>query len=210
MARRHMLVALAVSGALALGLGWWAPRSSVSPPRAARQMQPSRDLRSVAPVAAPPTTPTPPPEPRQAAFVRQIEAITSACDLPLQPLCGSAGCAAVVRSPNLDHLGGWLKILGDRPRLVASTVLRDIGVDPGLLPCGQALDGLGDDPIYSVSDGENGRQWWCTVDSPSALELCNVLVERHKEQAFDGFSNRALRRLHFRAPERGTETDGPP
>lgn len=154
----------------------------------------------IGPTAAPaPAAPT-----AAATFEARIEAVRDHCGLPLQALCEGEACVAVVDSPDLDHVVGWLSVLGERPGLVMSTMLRDAGVDPGLVPCGHALEGVSTQPIWSVEDDRSttGREWWCTVSTATSTEaaarLCNALVTRQRGDAFDGFSVPNPRELRFR------------
>jgi len=139
---------------------------------------------------------------RARAFRERTAAVRDACDLPLETHCDDRRCAALVASPNLDHLGGWLAIAGERPGLVLSTVLRDAGLDPAHLPCGRALDGLDGRPVFSVVDDAAGHDWWCAVDGDprEAAALCDELVSDRTDRPFDGFSRTEPRRLFFRRP----------
>ncbi len=173
------------------------------PPRAPTILvKPTRDLPPAPRRAADP----PPEDGRDPQFRREFASRTTdireACDLPLEMRCDSSGCAAVVESPDLDVFTGWLQILTDRPGLVASTLLRDAGVDPSLLPCGRALDRLGDQPIYSVTDPDTGREWWCTAGGPAPhahpRSLCDEVVAEQRGAPFAGFSVSEPRQLQFR------------
>ncbi|MEM6930178.1 MAG: hypothetical protein AAF602_24780 [Myxococcota bacterium] len=189
------LVVVAAMGALALR------------PRPVPHERPARSLprpdHEAVPIA---TVPVPVAEQasrvgRERRFERRTADVREACDLPLVPRCEGARCAAVVESPSLDGFGGWIEIATDRPGLVVSTVLRDAGIDPSWTPCGRALDQLAELPIYSVTDPETGREWWCTVDArqgTDARDLCDALVSDRTSRTFDRFGARPPRRLRFR------------
>lgn len=200
---RIALGVVAVLFAVGLCLGWTPHRT----PREAKplvQRQPERNQAEATETAIPSTVRDPIDDGNVDAFTARTEALRRACDLPLESRCEGGVCAAVVRSPDLDHLLGWLAIVSERPRLVASTLLRDAGVDPSWLPCGEAIDALGDRPIWSVVDptSRSGEEWWCTVDTidaaGAAAALCDAMVARRLGSPFEGFSAAEPRRLRFR------------
>jgi hypothetical protein len=129
--------------------------------------------------------------------------VQDACDLHTQTRCQGQVCAAVAVTPDLDRFGGWLAIATTSPRLVATTVARDLGLPVGALPCGAAVDALIGTGGIRALELPGGTEVWCTVDAPAGTseaagrELCADIARSQVGQAADGLTEPDLRQLHL-------------
>lgn len=102
------------------------------------------------------------------AFDEQRQTVTAACDLDLDAGCGDGYCAALTVMPDLDRLGGWLQVSASHPRLVVSTVLRDLGIPAGGIPCGAAVASLAAEHGVAAVELPDGTEVWCAVSGDEA------------------------------------------
>ena len=129
-------------------------------------------------------------------WTRQAEEVTRACDLPVETTCEDGACVALLHGPDLDHALGWIGLVLTSPRFVASTLLRDVGVDAETLPCGAAIEDFvahGDEvPMIELADG---TELWCATDGAGDTALCDrAAAERY---GASGFAVPGVRRLSF-------------
>lgn len=107
--------------------------------------------------------PAEPSPPAATTFTVDATAVHDACDLDLDTTCDADGCVALIEGPDLDGLAGWLSVIPSRPRFVASVALRDVGVAPAWLPCGDAVARLAPDGVWAAEQAD-GREVWCAGD----------------------------------------------
>jgi len=147
-----------------------------------------------------------PPEAWPARFEARVDRARASCGLPVRTHCDATGCAAIVASPDLDRLGGWLRLLGRHPRFVFQTAARDLGLPDDLLSCGQAVEALAADGATASVELPDGTEIWCLPTDPSGRTtwdadqraLCARAAADHAGRPVSGFDAPSLRRLRFR------------
>jgi hypothetical protein len=104
---------------------------------------------------------------------RHADRLTAACGVDVVSACTPSGCAALAVVPDLDRLPGWLELGWAQPRLVAGTVLADLGVvSRQSLPCDAALEATSPDAParVDIGDGPDGT-WVACVWTPSTADV---------------------------------------
>lgn len=170
--RRHVAIAALVGLALG-GVGLWVARPSTEPLEARAVAQVEAQTRPVAPLSATGDEGEAPDEgeepdvgveeaPWARDFQRQAEEVRDACGLDVRTTCDGDVCVAVTTAPDLDHITGWVRLLGQAPRFVLSAAARDLGVPTDLLPCGVAIAGLPAEAGTATVELPDGTEIWCT------------------------------------------------
>jgi hypothetical protein len=137
-----------------------------------------------------------PASPEARAFSENAEAVAISCDLPIASTCEGSACVAFVAGPDLDHLGGWLRVVASRPRFVATVVLRDLGVAPGWTPCGEAVAKLAPAGVWAIERAD-GSELWC-AGRPADCDTVGAALRGTAEGAFQA----STRRLSLGPPVR--------
>lgn len=155
--RRWVLGTCALAALVAaVGLGARAPREGPAAPVVA-----GPEVRVVRGAASGPAVSESEEAPQWEA---RAAAVRAACDLPVASRCDGDGCVALASGPDLDGLAGWFAVIGERPRFVATVLLRDVGVAPAWMPCGGAIAQLAPDGVILV-ELPDGSELWCAGDA---------------------------------------------
>ena len=183
------LVALGLAALLVVALG----QGATHPPG-------SRQLRTRSPARGSSTASVvndgEPASPEARVFAEKAESVAISCDLPIASTCQGSACAAFVEGPDLDHVGGWLRVVASRPRFVATVVLRDLGVAPGWTPCGEAVAKLAPAGVWAIERAD-GSELWC-AGRPAECDSLGAGFHGTAEGAFQA----STRRLSLGPPAR--------
>ncbi len=199
------LVMLAGSVSLGVAVRWWgqpAPAPSTAPTRrVATDHRPPVDGSDISGVDS---ADAPTDLEFIEAFEAQVAALDSHCDLPLHSACADETCVALVVSPDLDQLQGWIRVAIERPRFVASAALRDLGIPADALPCGQAIDAFTSTSEVRAVELPDGTELWCVVQraagepwTPQSQASCGALAHSAVGTDRTAFDDPDLRRLQF-------------
>ncbi len=133
----------------------------------------------------------------QERFTASATEVARHCGLVPQVACDGPHCVALAEAPDLDAASGWAEMLVSHPRFVVSTALRDLGVPPTALPCGDAIasfDAGGQGA--ALVERPDGSEVWC-VGPP---DVCDAAASTLGLDAH-GFGSPDIRRLHFHRPD---------
>jgi hypothetical protein len=148
----------------------------------------------------PPPAAPPAPEPAEVVAYRARAArVARSCGLGAVTRCRDGACVAALTMPDLDRLGGWVRLGFSSPRFVLSTVARDLGVPPRILPCGTAVAELVGEGTVRTVELPDGDEVWCAVEGEpeQANTLCDTLAEERAGARAARFSEPGLRQLSF-------------
>lgn len=199
------MAGLAVVGLVAvIGGLWLASAGLVDDPVGAaveRRSQPGPvELPPVARSAAGPVEAGPVAEPRvsEAVWERRVTAVRDSCGLAVQTGCVDGRCVSLTTVPPLDHPMGWVAMARRSPRLVAAVVAGDLGLPDRVLPCREAIRGLG--PTETLARAHGGGEAWCLAQNGEADRgLCDQLSKELLGAAV-GFEEGVDRRVELRPP----------
>ncbi|MEZ4321299.1 MAG: hypothetical protein R3F61_27735 [Myxococcota bacterium] len=195
---------IGLAGLVLCALLLWRPQSPETPESAG----PSRRVLRFAPSTVGPEPVAPVEMPSETDFERgfaaRAGALEDACDLDVHVACGGDLCVALTESPDLDGPLGWAELALSRPRFVASTALRDLGLPAGRIPCGDAIGAVTRDLGAIQRERPDGTEVWCAIDSGSragdwesgARALCDAAA-RSLDLGVEGFADPRARVLRF-------------
>ncbi len=111
----------------------------------------------------------------------------------------------LLQGPDLDRPRGWLQLSLRSPAFVLSTALRDLGVPPTALPCGQAIADLAPSGQIAAVELDDGTEIWCVAgdvrDDPGRegqdRRLCDVVARDTVGAQAARFTEEGLRELSF-------------
>lgn len=207
---RRWLVLLGLGALIGSGaLLWRSTTPAVPPPpsTATRPAPPAPLPRAPQPGHQAPLAPTAPADPGGWHHTWQVrtEAVAQRCGLTPTSTCAGTTCASVVTGPDLDRPWGWLQLSWQSPSFVLNTALRDLGLPPAALPCGQAIDALTHSGGIRAVELPDGTEIWCVADDqgddPAQRQrigqLCDTLARELEGDRAARFTEDGLRQLSF-------------
>ena len=212
------LALIGISSLLGLGALLWSASGSLPPtsppaPAQARVPRSPRSPRVPRPSLDPgPGTPSAGSEPSDErtegwhrSWRARADAVVQRCGLRLVSDCRGPTCVSLLQGPDLDRPRGWLQLSLRSPAFVLSTALRDLGVPPTALPCGQAIADLAPSGQIAAVELDDGTEIWCVAgdvrDDPGregqARRLCDVVARDTVGAQAARFTEEGLRELSF-------------
>ncbi|MEZ4235578.1 MAG: hypothetical protein R3F59_05320 [Myxococcota bacterium] len=133
------------------------------------------------------------------AYRTRAAQVTASCGLQSETRCSDGACVAALGVPDLDRVSGWFRLAASSPRFVFSTVARDLGVPPRILPCGTAVAALVGEGRVRTVELPSGDEVWCTVEGDPAEgdDLCDALATERAGPGAARFHEAGLRELTF-------------